>query len=128
MTDVTPVPGTPGYFVGVTNVRGEILPLVDLRKLFGVTARGLTDLSRIAVLGLERAELGLLADAVHEVTILRKVDLLEPPGPVAGIGPDYLLGVTADALIALDGEALLADPRLFVGYDADHARRQLETT
>ena len=128
VTDVTPVPDTPGYLVGVTNVRGEMLPLVDLRKLFGVTVKGLTDLSRIAVLGLERAELGLLADAVHEVTTLRRADLHEPPGPVAGIGPDYLLGVTEDALIVLDGEALLADPRLFVGYDADRARRQLETT
>ena len=128
VSDVTPVPDTPGYLVGVANVRGEMLPLVDLRKLFGVTVKGLTDLSRIAVLGLERAELGLLADAVHEVTTLRRDDLLGPPGPVAGIGPDYLLGVTEDALIVLDGEALLADPRLFVGYDADRARRQLETT
>ena len=127
VTDVTPVPETPGFFAGVTNVRGEILALVDLRKLFGLAVTGLTDLSRIVVLGLERAELGLLADAAHEVTTLRREALLQPPGPVAGIGPDYLLGVTEDALIVLDGEALLADPRLFVGSEADHAGKEMET-
>lgn len=127
VTDITPVPDTPEFLAGVTNVRGEILALVDLRKLFGITVTGLTDLSRIAVLGLERAELGLLADTVHEVTTLRRDDLLEAPGPVVGIGPDYLLGVTEGALIVLDGEALLADPRLFVGFGADHAGKQLET-
>ncbi len=127
VTDITPVPETPEFLAGVTIVRGEILALIDLRKLFGIAVTGLTDLSRIAVLGLERAELGLLADAVHEVTTLRKDDLLEPPGPVAGIGPDTLLGVTEDALIVLDGEALLADPRLFVGFGADRAGREMET-
>jgi len=60
------------------------------------------------------------------VTTLRKADLLAPPGPVSGIGLDYLLGVTADALIALDGEALLADPRLFVGAAAGRVSRKLE--
>jgi purine-binding chemotaxis protein CheW len=127
VTDITPVPETPDFFAGVTNVRGEILALVDLRKLFGIAVTGLTDLSRIVVLGLERAELGLLADAVHEVMTLRRDALLEPPGPVAGIGPDTLLGVTEDALIVLDGEALLADPRLFVGLGADRAGREMET-
>ena len=128
VTDITPVPETPDFFAGVTNVRGEILALVDLRKLFGIAVTGLTDLSRIVVLGLERAELGLLADAVHEVMTLRRDALLEPPGPVAGIGPDTLLGITEDALIVLDGEALLADPRLFVGLGADCAGREMETS
>jgi len=126
VTDITAVPDTPEFLAGVTNVRGEILGLVDLRKLFGIAVTGLTDLSRIAVLGLERADLGLLADAVHEVTTLRRDDLLGPPGPVAGIGTNFLLGVTEDALIVLDGEALLADPRLFVGIGADRAEREME--
>jgi purine-binding chemotaxis protein CheW len=127
VTDITPVPDTPEFFAGVANVRGEILALVDLRKLFGLAVTGLTDLSRIVVVGLlERAELGLLADAVHEVTTLRSDGLLPPPGPVA-TAPDCLLGVTEDALVVLDGEALLADPRLFVGPEADRAGKKLET-
>lgn len=127
VTDITPVPGTPAFLAGVTNVRGEILALIDLRKLFGIPVKGLTDLSRIAVLGLEQAEFGLLADAVHEVTTVRRMDLLQQPGPIAGIGPDDLRGVTEKALIVLDGEALLADPRLYVGSEADRAARQQET-
>jgi len=126
VADITPVPGAPDSFTGVTNVRGEILALVDLRKLFRLSVKGLTDLSRILVLGVERAEFGLLADSVHEVTTLRKADLLALPGTLSGIGLDYLLGVTADAVIAIDGEALLADPRLFVGSTAGQVSRKLE--
>src|SRR6266446_5169387 len=50
-SDFTPLPGAPEFLVGVTNLRGHILAVVDLRKFFGVAARGLTDLSRVLVLG-----------------------------------------------------------------------------
>jgi len=53
-----------------------------------------TDLSRVVVLGGERAEFGVLADAAHEVVTLRTEEVLEPPGSVAGIGREYLRGVT----------------------------------
>lgn len=119
VADVTPVPGVPACFAGVTNVRGAILALVDLRLLHGIGVQGLTDLSRVLVLGAGSVELGLLADAVHEVTSLRRDELLAPPELAPGTAPDHVLGVTRDALVVLDGEALLADPRLFVGHGAD---------
>src|SRR5438552_5689230 len=99
LTDFTPIPGAPPFLLGVINLRGEILAVIDLRKFFGVAERGVTDLSRVVVLGGERAEFGVLADAAHEVVTLRTEELLEPPGSVAGIGREYLRGVTKDALI-----------------------------
>jgi purine-binding chemotaxis protein CheW len=113
-TEYTPVPDTPPFLVGVSNLRGEILAVIDLRKFFGVAPRGVTDLSRILVLGGGRPEFGVLADAVHEVVALRTADVLEPPETVAGIGREYLRGVTGDALIVLDGAVLLQDGRLFI--------------
>jgi purine-binding chemotaxis protein CheW len=113
-TDFTPVPGTPAFLVGVCNLRGDILAVIDLRKFFGVAERGVTDLSRILVLGSDRAEFGVLADAVHEVIALPTVEILDPPETVAGIGREYLRGVTAGALIVLDGAVLLQDGRLFI--------------
>lgn len=114
LVDFTPVPGAPEFLLGVMNLRGEILAIADLRKFFGVPKQGLTDLARVVVLGADRAELGVLADEAHELRVLSVAELLEPPGSVAGIGREYLLGVTKDALIVLDGARLLADPRLFI--------------
>jgi purine-binding chemotaxis protein CheW len=113
-TEYTPVPGTPPFLVGVCNLRGEILAVIDLRHFFGIAARGLTDLSRVLVLGGDRPEFGVLADAVHEVMALPTAEVLEPPATVAGIGREYLRGVTGDALIVLDGAILLQDRRLFL--------------
>lgn len=114
LVDFTPVPGAPEFLLGVMNLRGEVLAIVDLRKFFGVQKQGLTDLARVVVLGAAHAELGVLADEAHELRVLSVAELLEPPGSVAGIGREYLLGVTKDALIVLDGVRLLADPRLFI--------------
>ena len=114
MADFTRVPGTPDFLLGVTNLRGEILSVIDLRKFFDLPSRELSDQSRVVVLGGERPEFGVLAESAHEVVTLRREELLEPPGSVTGIGREYLRGVTSDALIVLDGAVLLQDARLFI--------------
>ncbi len=114
LTDLRPVPGAPAPLGGVVNLRGEILAVFDPRTFFGIEAAGRTSTSRILVLGGDRVEFGLLADAVHEVATLRIDDVLPPPATVADPGREYLRGVTADALIVLDGEVLLHDRRLFI--------------
>jgi purine-binding chemotaxis protein CheW len=111
---LTPVPGGPDFLAGLLNLRGEILAVFDLRRFFGVADPGRTERARVIVLGGDRAEFGVLADAVHEVTPLRVEEVREPPVSVAGAGRDYLRGVTAGALIVLDGAVLLTDRRLFI--------------
>ena len=117
ITDVTPVPGTPDFLLGVMNLRGEILSVIDLCRLFNLASQERTDQSRVVVLGGERPEFGVLADAAHEVMILRRDELLEPPDSVTGLGREYLRGVTHDALIVLDGAVLLQDARLFIDQE-----------
>jgi purine-binding chemotaxis protein CheW len=112
--DLTPVPGGPDFLAGLVNLRGEILAVFDLRRFFGVADPGRTERARVIVLGGERAEFGVLADVVHEVTTLRVEEVREPPASVSGAGRDYLRGVTAGALIVLDGAVLLNDRRLFI--------------
>jgi purine-binding chemotaxis protein CheW len=117
LTSITPVPGAPEFVLGVTNLRGEILSVFDLRKLLGVKIAGLSDMARLLVLGRERAELGILADAVDEVVLLDPKALAPPPETVSPRGRRYLRGVTRDALIALDGAALLDDGDLVLAAD-----------
>lgn len=112
LADCTPVPGTPSYLLGVTNLRGEILAVVDLRELLGLARGTPTDSSRVVVLGADRPEFGVVADEVDELVAVRRGEVLGPPE--AGVGSDLLLGVTGAALGVFDGAALLRDPRLFV--------------
>lgn len=117
-TDFTAIPGSPKALVGVTNLRGEILPVFDLRRLTDMASKSLTDLSRLLVLGEEdRAELGLLADEVREVRPVPRSDIFAPPEALAAAGRRLLLGVTRDAVMVIDGDRLLRDPRLFGAHE-----------
>lgn len=110
----TPVPGTPDFLVGVTSLRGMVMAIVDLHRFFKIPRRGVTDLSRVIVLGVERVEFGILADQADGQTEIAIDDILPPPGRLAGIASGHIRGVTREALIILDGAALLGDERLAV--------------
>jgi purine-binding chemotaxis protein CheW len=117
--DFTPVPGAPDFLVGVMNLRGEILDVLDLRRSLGIPGAAPGAQALVLVLGGDRAEFGVVADAVHEVRMLRREEL--HPAPATCPRPEYLRGVTAGALPVLDGEALLADGRLFIDQGEDAA-------
>jgi purine-binding chemotaxis protein CheW len=120
--EYTPVPGAADFLVGVTNLRGEILPVIDLRRFFALPDRGLTDQSRVLVLGHDRKDVGVLADEAQEVASLAVADVLEPTAAAPSIGREYIRGVTREALIVLDGDRLLRDPRLFIDHGEELRR------
>ena len=116
LTRFTPVPGTPAFVLGVTNLRGEILALFDLRHLLGIVTEGITDLGRIVVLGEHRREFGLLADAASDILYVPGTSLAQTE---ASWGRAYLRGVTPDGVVVLSGAALLNDPRLTIDAGED---------
>jgi purine-binding chemotaxis protein CheW len=120
LTRFTPVPGTPAFVLGVTNLRGEILALFDLRQLLGVVSEGVTDLGRIVVLGEHRREFGLLADSATEILSVPGASLAQTE---TAWGRAYLRGVSPEGVIVVSGEALLNDPQLTIapGQDSRHA-------
>jgi purine-binding chemotaxis protein CheW len=109
---VVPVPGTPPLLLGVVNLRGSLLPVFDLCRLFGLATPPVTPSSRLLVLGKDEDEFGVVADTVLAVTTVRAGELLEPPDGTAGGG--HARGITADGTVVLDGDRLLGDPRLFI--------------
>jgi purine-binding chemotaxis protein CheW len=117
--DVTPVPGASNLVLGVMNLRGEVLAVFDLRPLFGLLAHAPDEVTHVIVIGRERAELGLAADAVHEVASVPNDALSDVTATVAGTGQDLLRGVTPDALIVIDGGAVLNSPRMWVDQRDD---------
>lgn len=94
MTEITPVPQAPGFVEGVINLRGQILPVVDLRKRFGITPKENDDTTRIVVVELSHAAVGLIVDSVSEVLRIPADVVAPPPSLVAGsIGAEYIKGI-----------------------------------
>lgn len=93
MQKVTRLPDMAAFIEGITNLRGKIIPVVDFRKRFGLSAADKDDQTRIIVVSIEDNPVGLIVDAVTEVLSLKKENI-EPLGAaIAGIDVKYIDGV-----------------------------------
>ncbi|MDJ0521856.1 MAG: chemotaxis protein CheW [Planctomycetota bacterium] len=113
--ELTPVPGMPSAFLGITPHQGGVLPVVALDVLFGNAAQGLRDLHRVLVIGESQAELGLAAGKEIEMAWLDEDELLPAIEGCDNLAKRIVAGMTADGLTLLEGSAFLADERLFYG-------------
>jgi purine-binding chemotaxis protein CheW len=105
--------------LGIVNVRGRILPVLDLKKFFELPEQGLTDLHRIIRVSGNDLELGLLADVIVGVRSIA-VDSLQSSLPtLTGIRADYLKGVSDERLVVLDVERILSDPKIIVHEEVE---------
>ncbi|BDU70915.1 chemotaxis protein CheW [Mesoterricola silvestris] len=102
-TAITPVPGAPSFVLGVVNLRGMIIPVLDSRLRFHLPPKPPTDKTRIIILGLAGQPTGLMVDSVAEVVKLDDFTLRDTPPLVAGVRSEYLAGMvtTGDRLITL---------------------------
>lgn len=78
---ITRVPNTPEFVEGVTNLRGEVIPVIDLRKRFGIEARERDDRTRLVIVQISGKKTAFIVDWVNEVARLSKSDI-EPPPPM----------------------------------------------
>lgn len=106
LADLSPLPGARPPVFGVTAWRGELLTILDLRPMLGLSVGALNDLNRVIVLGEERPAFGVLADAVRELVNLPASAVRDPPEGVAA-EREYVRGVTGDAVLVLDAKELL---------------------
>jgi purine-binding chemotaxis protein CheW len=113
--ELTRLPGAPAHLLGVTNLRGEILPLFDLAQLFGTGRADGAERARTLVLGEFEPELGVHADEVFGVVNLPMSEVLDAGDAHIDTPLRWLHGVTRDALVVLNAEALLADELLRIG-------------
>lgn len=93
MQAVTKVPGAPSFVEGVINLRGKLIPVVDLRKRLGLAVSEPTSKSRIVWVTINGQDVGVIADAVTEVLRI-PLALIEPPSSmVSSVDSDYLRGI-----------------------------------
>lgn len=117
LKELTPVPCTPPFVLGIVNVRGQILSVIDIKKFFDLPEKGLTDLNKVIILHNGKMEFGILADVVLGVRTI-PIDEIQPSLPtLTGIRAGYLRGVTKQRLVVLDVEKLLSDEKMIVNEE-----------
>jgi purine-binding chemotaxis protein CheW len=120
LRDLTPLPGVPAFIPGIVNVRGRILPVLDLKKFFDLPEQGLTDLHRIILVQGRDVELGLLADTIVGIRRLAPGRLQPSLSTLTGIRADFLKGVSDERLVVLDLERILSDPKIVVHDEGEN--------
>lgn len=93
MVEITKVPQAPHYIEGVINLRGKIIPIIDLRKRFGLEIKSYDKNTRIVVVDIGGTIMGMIVDAVSEVLRLNSATIEAPPEMVTGVNTDYIKGV-----------------------------------
>jgi purine-binding chemotaxis protein CheW len=93
MREVTELPRVPKFLTGIVTVRGEVIPIIDLRRRLGLTPSLPTRASRILVTSHDEQLFGLIVDEVHKVVRMLSTDIQPTPLP-GGIESDFLAGVS----------------------------------
>jgi purine-binding chemotaxis protein CheW len=117
LKDFTPLPGVASYILGVVNIRGQILPVVDLKKFFNLPERGIGELNKIIILQNDHMEFGILTDIVQGTQTIDINEIKNIPPSISGIGEAYLKGVTKENLIVLNAGKLLSDKSIIVDHE-----------
>ncbi|WP_051822745.1 chemotaxis protein CheW [Desulfonatronum thiodismutans] len=108
MMGITRVPKAPDFVEGVINLRGKVIPIIDLRKRFGMVSQEHDSQTRIIVLEINTVIVGFVVDSVSEVLRIPANTVEPPPAIISGIESEYISGV-----------GKLAD-RLLILLDLDH--------
>ena len=117
LIDFTPLPGTPPFVLGIVNVRGQIISVLDIKKFFDLPDKGLGELNKLIIIRNNLMEFGILADEIAGIQNIATHEL-QPPLPThTGIRKEYLLGIASNRMIVLDAKKLLSDKKIFINED-----------
>ena len=109
--EITKVPRAPEFVEGVINLRGKVIPIIDLRRRFGMDFRKHDSQTRIVVIELNNMIVGFVVDSVSEVLRIPAATVVPPPAIVSGVDSEYISGVGKlddRLLILIDLEKLLS--------------------
>ncbi|WP_372766086.1 chemotaxis protein CheW [Pseudoalteromonas sp.] len=111
-SEIAPVPGAPAYVLGIINLRGNVVTVIDTRTRFGLNSAEVTDNSRIVIIEAEKQVIGILVDSVAEVVYLRSSEIDSAPNIGTEESAKFIQGVSnrdGELLILVDLNKLLSD-------------------
>jgi len=117
LMDITTVPQTPDYMKGVINLRGKVIPVIDLRLKFSMQEEVHTQETCVIVAEVNNTSIGIIVDSVSEVMNIKGGEIEETPSFGQGIDTDFIMGmgkVKEKIIILLDIEEVLSSEELEV--------------
>ncbi len=111
-TEIAPVPGSPDYVLGIINLRGNVVTVIDTRSRFGLEPADVTDNSRIVIIEADKQVIGILVDSVAEVVYLKASEIDTAPNVGTEESARFIQGVSnreGELLILVDLNKLLSD-------------------
>lgn len=112
VTEIAPVPGAPDYVLGIINLRGNVVTVIDTRKRFALPAREMDDSTRIVIIESEQQTVGIVVDGVSEVVNVSRNEIETAPSVGNDETARYIEGVVSrrdELLILVDLNKLLTD-------------------
>ncbi|MBV1877965.1 MAG: chemotaxis protein CheW [Pseudomonadales bacterium] len=111
-TEIAPVPGAPAYVLGIINLRGNVVTVMDTRQRFGVLQGEVTDSTRIVIVETGEHVVGILVDSVAEVVYLKQSEIENPPNTGHDDSTRFIQGVcnkNEELLILVELDKLMTD-------------------
>lgn len=112
VTEIAPVPGAPDYVLGIINLRGNVVTVIDTRRRFGLDSLGMDDSTRIVIIESDGQVVGILVDSVAEVVDIRASEIEQAPNVGTEDSAKFIQGVSSiegELLILIDLKKLLTD-------------------
>ncbi|KZZ05624.1 chemotaxis protein CheW [Oleiphilus sp. HI0073] len=111
-SEIAPVPGAPHYVLGIINLRGNVVTVIDTRTRFGLAQSEVSDQTRIVVLELECQVVGVLVDSVAEVVYLKESEIETAPNVGNDESARFIQGVcnkNGELIILVEFEKMLSE-------------------
>lgn len=112
VTEIAPVPGAPSYVLGIINLRGNVVTVIDTRMRFGLAPKEMDDSTRIVIIESDEQVVGILVDSVAEVVDLNTMEIETAPNVGTDENTKFIQGVSShdnELLILVDLNKLLSD-------------------
>ena len=111
-SEIAPVPGAPSYVLGIINLRGNVVPVIDTRQRFGLDSADVTDNTRIVIIEADKQVVGILVDSVAEVVYLRQSEIETAPNVGNDESAKFIQGVcnkNGELLILVELDKMMSE-------------------
>jgi len=118
ITEIAPVPGAPAYVIGIINLRGNVVTVIDTRSRFGLMSKESDEQSRIIIVEVNGNVIGMLVDSVAEVVYLHQSEIDTAPSVSSDDSSRFIQGVCSrdeNLLILVDVDKFLTEEEILHG-------------
>jgi purine-binding chemotaxis protein CheW len=117
MNNLTDLPCTPAFILGIINVRGEILSVIDIKKFFNLPEKEISNIKKVMLVKYKDIMLGILVDEIIGNTNIYLETLQEKVNTITELLKNFIIGVSEDRLIVLDIKELLSSDKIIINEE-----------